>query len=703
MRHVLSIAGSDTSGGAGIQGDLRTIAAHGYHGLSVVSALTAQNTTEIYSIEASESVERQLQALADDIRIDAIKIGMLHSEKNVLAVADFIKNYAKPKDIPVIVDPLMVSSTGRVLLSPDAMWALTRKLFPVADLITPNIPEAERLTELNVLDEVDVLRVAELLQKRFGAAVLIKGGHRRNGSECRDTLYDGKGYTSYDQERLVSTNTHGTGCCLSTAIACWMAAGEAMPEAIRGAKKFVTEAIKHGYPIGKGEGPVDPLIHIITNSVTVNDVAHATLAAGGSPMMAEAAEEMADVASLSNALVINLGTLQENRLTGIRMALEQADMKKPVLLDPVGCASSGYRLRVAEEMLASGKISILKLNVREAMALSSGSIQGAFGVDSDLPEEIDQEELAEKLVQRYSCMNSGLTVVVTSRRDVIASGEETLNIRGGTGMQKRISGTGCMLNALIIREVIRSEDSFSGAIRAVKVMNRASLRATRRLRNKDYIATYKQYLVDEISVSRKSVYLITNESLDFQTELLPRTELALKEGVRILQYRAKDKELSEKQEEAFILRDLTERYGVTFIINDDPELARSVGADGVHLGVEDISVAEARRQVGSDMLIGATVKTKEQAERAEREGADYLGVGALFVSSTKPEAIGVGLEQLAEISRSILLPIYGIGGIKSENMNRDILEHLDGVAVVSAYYTGGLEELRRIRKRIEEA
>ncbi len=253
---VLTIAGSDSGGGAGIQADLKTFAAHGVYGLSAITAVTAQNTREVRAVEevSPELVAAQIDAVLDDVGADAVKIGMLSSAAIVRTVADRLAHHRPPH---VVLDPVMVAKSGDPLLSDDAVEALRDELLPLATLVTPNLPEAERLTGVTIGDDPSgdaMLEAARLLVERC-PAVLIKGGHGR-GDEVLDLLLDAAGHRRFVHPRFDTTSTHGTGCTLSSAIAARLAAGEELRDAVRGAVDYLQGAIAAAYPVGTGHGPV---------------------------------------------------------------------------------------------------------------------------------------------------------------------------------------------------------------------------------------------------------------------------------------------------------------------------------------------------------------------------------------------------------------------------------------------------------------
>lgn len=255
IKKILTIAGSDSSGGAGIQADLKTITLLGGYGLSVVTALTAQNTYGVSAIHELplSFISEQIDSVLSDIGADAIKTGMLSRSEIVEIVAKKIKQYGVKK---VIVDPVMFSKNGDPLLSEDGKTALIKKLFPLATLVTPNLMEASILTGLEVRGMSDMKEVARKIYRLGPKNILIKGGHLK-GDSAIDLLYDGIGFHEFFAKKIDSKNTHGTGCTFASAIATFLAMGEDLKEAIKKAKEFITLAIQYGINIGKGNGPVN--------------------------------------------------------------------------------------------------------------------------------------------------------------------------------------------------------------------------------------------------------------------------------------------------------------------------------------------------------------------------------------------------------------------------------------------------------------
>lgn len=259
MKKVLTIAGSDSSGGAGIQADIKTITAHKMYAMSAITALTAQNTTGVYGImEATpEFVENQLDCIFKDIYPDSVKIGMVSSSDIIESIAAKLKEYGAKN---IVVDPVMVSTSGCKLLSDEACGALINKLIPLGTVITPNIPEAEVLSGMEIHDEDGMINAAKKISEFFGGAILIKGGHLVN--DATDLLYADGEMKWYSSERINNPNTHGTGCTLSSAIACGLADGLSLDESIKSAKDYLTGALRAMLDLGKGSGPLNHVYNL---------------------------------------------------------------------------------------------------------------------------------------------------------------------------------------------------------------------------------------------------------------------------------------------------------------------------------------------------------------------------------------------------------------------------------------------------------
>lgn len=252
MRTALTIAGSDCSGGAGIQADLKTFSAHGVFGMSAIVSVVAENTARVIQIQdiPAGMIAAQIDAVFEDIPPDAVKIGMLSSPECMRAVAAKLREY-RPAN--VVIDPVMYAKNGCPLMEPSAIGTLIQEVLPLADVLTPNIPEAECIAGMKIVSLEDARQAAVRIRGMGCRAVLVKGGHAIGDAE--DILFDGEQFHSFRSERIDTKNTHGTGCTLSSAIAANLARGAGLRTAVGNAKRYVTTAIRHALPLGRGCGP----------------------------------------------------------------------------------------------------------------------------------------------------------------------------------------------------------------------------------------------------------------------------------------------------------------------------------------------------------------------------------------------------------------------------------------------------------------
>ncbi|MDP4151859.1 MAG: bifunctional hydroxymethylpyrimidine kinase/phosphomethylpyrimidine kinase [Bacillota bacterium] len=254
MKKALSIAGSDCSGGAGIQADLKTFSAHGVYGMSVITSVVAENTCKVYEIEniSPDIVGSQIDAIFEDIETDAVKIGMLPTADCMAVVAKKLRFY-RPKNI--VIDPVMYSKDGSALMDPQSVDIFINEILPLADVLTPNIPEAERISGI-IIDNIESMKkAAKIICQKGCKAVLVKGGHA--SGDATDVLFDGEQFYCFSTARINTKNTHGTGCTYSSAIASNLALGMAVQASVEKAKTYMTTAIKHSLVIGKGFGPTN--------------------------------------------------------------------------------------------------------------------------------------------------------------------------------------------------------------------------------------------------------------------------------------------------------------------------------------------------------------------------------------------------------------------------------------------------------------
>ena len=274
MRTALTIAGSDSSGGAGIQADIKTMTANGVFAMSAITALTAQNTTGVSGImEVSpEFLKEQIDCIFTDIRPDAVKIGMVSSAELITAIAEKLTEYHAEN---IVVDPVMVATSGAKLISDDAIDTLKERLLPMADVLTPNIPEAEVLSGMEVRTEEDMIKAAEKISENYHCAVLLKGGHQLN--DANDLLYRNGSYRWFYGKRIDNPNTHGTGCTLSSAIASNLAKGFDMDTSVERAKAYISGALGAMLDLGKSSGPMNHAFDITGEYVkTPEDTAKET-------------------------------------------------------------------------------------------------------------------------------------------------------------------------------------------------------------------------------------------------------------------------------------------------------------------------------------------------------------------------------------------------------------------------------------------
>lgn len=250
---TLTIAGSDSSGGAGIQADLKTFSAIGTYGMSVITAITAQNTEGVFDVEelSSNIIKSQIRVVCEDIPPKAIKVGMVSSPEIIKDIVDTLEEY--PCEY-LVVDPVMISKSGYALLKPEAMENLKKYLIPKAYIVTPNLPEAEEITNMKIHTVEDMKKAGQLILNLGPKYVLMKGGHL-NG-DCIDLLMGKDIFEIFEGERINRKNTHGTGCTISSAITSHLALGYDVKEAVRLSKEYITEAIRYSFDIGKGVGPV---------------------------------------------------------------------------------------------------------------------------------------------------------------------------------------------------------------------------------------------------------------------------------------------------------------------------------------------------------------------------------------------------------------------------------------------------------------
>jgi len=360
-RRALTIAGSDSGGGAGIQADLKTFAAHGVHGMSAITCVTAQNTESVTAIHVlpSEIVREQIRVVVEDIGVDAVKTGMLYSSEIIEAVTDELRKLA----VPIVVDPVAVAKSGSRLLTDSAVKTLTERLIPIATVLTPNAHEAELLTGQKVRDLESQEKAAKLLVEMGARSAVVKGGHL-SGEDVVDVLYYAGRFNHFRSERIETPDTHGTGCVFASAIAARLALGMDVDEAVSSAKIFVGESIKRALRLGRGHGPVNPTGCLFNDGErykVLNNMRRALAILTSSQHFAELIPE-----SRSNLVMAVEGAENIDDVAGIPGRIARVgENVKPVSEPWFGCSKH----------VANAVLTIMKYNprLRSAMNIRYGS------------------------------------------------------------------------------------------------------------------------------------------------------------------------------------------------------------------------------------------------------------------------------------------------------------------------------------------
>ena len=573
---ALSIAGSDPSGGAGLQADLKTFSALGVYGATAITAVTVQNTVGVKYVHAlpPQVVYDQIVTVMEDIMPDAVKIGMVNDVETLDAIVRALTLH-RPRFL--VVDPVMVSTSGCALMQADALQVMEERLLPMADIVTPNLPEAWTLADT----DRSVDEAAQAILRLGVKALLIKGGHAE-GTTKTDYLYvsddDGVKRTEFSSATVDTFNTHGTGCTLSSAIAAMLARGHGMEEAVRQAKMYLTEALKAGADVvvGHGHGPV---CHFFSQQVN---------------------KQTSRQGDLHTSQQVNeFFSQQVNKQTS-----RQGDL---------------HTSQQVNESTSQRVNEFFSQQVNKSTS-RQGDLHTSQQVNESTSQQADKSNL----------------LVCSSARPLSTKKESA--------------------RPLSTKKV----DSF------------AKLQ-------------FITHFTDRYSY-------------------LDSAMMALEGGCRWIQLRMKDADEAEIERTARQILPECRRRGAVFIIDDHVELVKRVGADGVHLGKNDMPVDEARRILGDEFIIGGTANTFEDIQRLAAQGADYIGCGPFRFTTTKKNLapmLGIeGYENIVSLMKThgINLPIVAIGGITYDDIPRIMSTGVTGIAISGSVLRADnpVEEMRKI-------
>lgn len=472
----------------------------------------------------------------------------------------------------------------------------------------------------------------------------------------------------------------------------------------------------------------EPVVQAITNFVTVNDCANIILASGGSPTMAHEVGEVAEVASVVQGLVMNMGTMED--VAAMLVAGKAAnEAGVPVVLDPVAVGATKLRREGGKTLLENVKFSVIRGNTSEIkhLALGSGSTRGVDAAEEDKITEENYKAFGR--MARDMARKTGAVIAISGVIDIIASGERVFALRNGDAMMSRITGSGCMLTALLGAYCGGNPDRIlEAAVCAVALMGVSGEIAREKTEAQGAgTLTFRTHLVDTVSLlnaktlqertrleeldlgekaTRESMklYAITDRSWLNGRTLHEVTEEVLAAGATFLQIREKELDHETFLAEAKDLAALAKKYHVPFVVNDDIEIALACGADGVHVGQSDIVGKDMRAIIGPDKILGISANTVETAVKAQESGADYIGVGAVFHTDTKKDAQSLTNEELLAICKAVDIPVVAIGGINEKNVMQLKGSGIDGISVISAIFAkeNPGEATKHLLEKVEE-
>lgn len=437
------------------------------------------------------------------------------------------------------------------------------------------------------------------------------------------------------------------------------------------------------------------LIHCITNPISMNQVANTILALGAKPVMAEHPLEVEEITKTASSLLLNLGNISDIRMTSMKTALKTANTNGiPVTLDAVGVACSTLRKDFAKALLSEGKLDVIKGNYSEIYALADDGYRAA-GVDAG--SDVNEDKVRTAILKISG--DTKAIVVATGKKDLIGAEGAITEVTGGCEELSSVTGTGCMSGAVIATFLSR-ENTVQSVIDACVFFKRCGVRA----QTNEGPGTFMAKLLDVIAKPEISfdptLYFITDSTGFPEDEFLRRVRAALEGGVTLVQLREKNRSANEYIELAKKVHALTSEYNVPLIIDDRVDVMLASDCEGVHVGAEDTPVKLARKLIGNNRILGATAKTVEAAKKAYEDGADYLGVGAIYPTTTKVKTVLTSTETLDAITKAVPIPVNAIGGLNSSNLS--VLKGIDieGVCAVSAIMKAedpklAAEELKR--------
>ena len=457
-----------------------------------------------------------------------------------------------------------------------------------------------------------------------------------------------------------------------------------------------------------------PLIEQVTNYVTINDCANVTLAIGASPVMGDGFEEVDQMIMISDALVINYGVINGASLKTMIKAGKTANKHNiGIVLDPVGVGATQFRNEAIVDLLTQVHPTIIKGNASEIMSLSGMNTQSK-GVDSSA-DSLEAIDAALKVARDHRCV-----CAVTGRIDIITDGRYTVKIYNESDLLSYITGTGCMITSLAASFLGGGASPLVSAVGGILAMSIAGEEAAiRENEENNGIASYREdvmnniYKFNQYSIRdlanievekveyKYPLYLVTDEKACKGKDFYESVEASIRGGAKIVQLREKNMDTRDFFKRALKLKEICHKHGVDFVINDRLDIAMAVDADGVHLGQSDMPIEKAKEILGHKKIIGISAKNMEEALEAQKYGADYIGVGAIFATDTKKDSGLIDLETLKDMTNQINIPVLAIGGIGLGKLGYLKDTGIDGICVISDIL-GSDDPEKRTRELLEE-